>query len=120
MNDWFSQSFQDQIMSKADVIQATGDAIVSFHEIACLTPRYHFTFSCVVLVFFLMLHKNVLSPDFLQICGSWCLHSYSWCIACYSVLCLLIVLGLVFVQRSESAFSSIQLDVLETNADISV
>jgi len=48
------KSFQDQIMSKADVIQATGDAIVSFHEIACLTPRGRY--SIKVYPTFLQLH----------------------------------------------------------------
>jgi len=33
------QAFHDQIMSKADIIQATGDAIVTFAEVPCLTPR---------------------------------------------------------------------------------
>ena len=53
--DYFTfQAFQDQIMSQADVIQATGDAIVSFHEIACLTPRGRY--SIKVYPTFLQLH----------------------------------------------------------------
>eukprot|EP00794_Sanderia_malayensis_P000295 gene295-921_t len=48
------KEFQVQIMSQADVIQATGDAIVSFHEIACLTPRGRY--SIKVYPTFLQLH----------------------------------------------------------------
>jgi len=33
------KQFHDQIMAKAEIIQATGDAIVTFEEVACLTPR---------------------------------------------------------------------------------
>jgi structure-specific recognition protein 1 len=33
------QSFVDKVMAKADIIQATGDAIVTFSELHCLTPR---------------------------------------------------------------------------------
>ncbi|XP_065057793.1 FACT complex subunit SSRP1-like isoform X1 [Rhopilema esculentum] len=48
------KNFQEQVMSKADVIQATGDAIVSFEEIACLTPRGRY--SIKVYPTFLQLH----------------------------------------------------------------
>ncbi|XP_071946371.1 FACT complex subunit SSRP1-like isoform X2 [Antedon mediterranea] len=33
------QQFHDNVIAKADVIQATGDAIVKLEQIACLTPR---------------------------------------------------------------------------------
>lgn len=33
------KSFVDNVMAKADIIQATGDAIVTFTELHCLTPR---------------------------------------------------------------------------------
>lgn len=33
------KELHDKILAKADVIQATGDAIVTFAEIHCLTPR---------------------------------------------------------------------------------
>ena len=33
------QSFVENVMAKADIIQATGDAIVTFSELHCLTPR---------------------------------------------------------------------------------
>ena len=33
------KAFHEQVVSKADVIQATGDAIITFDEVACLTPR---------------------------------------------------------------------------------
>lgn len=32
--------FHEKVLAKADVIQATGDAIVTFTEIPSLTPRY--------------------------------------------------------------------------------
>ena len=70
----FLQSFQDQIMSQADVIQATGDAIVSFHEIACLTPRYHIFYH----------HKFVVPISFLAFIAIVHLlyihtHIHAWC-----------------------------------------
>ena len=34
------EAFQRQVMQKASVISATGDAIAIFREIQCLTPRY--------------------------------------------------------------------------------
>lgn len=34
------QAFHDNVMSKASIIQATGDAIATFKEVQCLTPRY--------------------------------------------------------------------------------
>ncbi|XP_054155018.1 FACT complex subunit Ssrp1-like [Oppia nitens] len=34
-----AQSFMEQILSMANIIQATGDAVVTFKEIQCLTPR---------------------------------------------------------------------------------
>ena len=34
------QNFHEQVMQKADIIQATGDAIVTIPDVACLTPRY--------------------------------------------------------------------------------
>ena len=33
------QAFAQNVLSKADVIQATGDAICIFRELQCLTPR---------------------------------------------------------------------------------
>ena len=33
------KELRDKILAKADVIQAIGDAIVTFSEIHCLTPR---------------------------------------------------------------------------------
>lgn len=33
------QEFHRNVMAKAEVIQVTGDAITSFSEIQCLTPR---------------------------------------------------------------------------------
>lgn len=38
-NDDPVQNFVDSVMAKADIIQATGDAIVTFSELHCLTPR---------------------------------------------------------------------------------
>lgn len=34
------KELHDKILARADVIQAIGDAIVSFSEIHCLTPRF--------------------------------------------------------------------------------
>lgn len=34
------EAFQQQVMQKASVISATGDAIAIFREVQCLTPRY--------------------------------------------------------------------------------
>lgn len=36
------ENFKDQVMGKASIISATGDAIAIFREIQCLTPRYSF------------------------------------------------------------------------------
>lgn len=33
------KELHEKILAKADVIQAIGDAIVTFEEIVCLTPR---------------------------------------------------------------------------------
>ena len=33
------EAFQKQVMPKASVISATGDAIAIFREVQCLTPR---------------------------------------------------------------------------------
>ena len=33
------QEFYKNVIAKADVIQATGDAVVTFTEVQCLTPR---------------------------------------------------------------------------------
>ncbi|GAB6029829.1 hypothetical protein CHUAL_005538 [Chamberlinius hualienensis] len=33
------QAFHDNVMQKANIIQATGDAIATFKEVQCLTPR---------------------------------------------------------------------------------
>lgn len=35
----FLQAFAQSVLSKADVIQATGDAVCIFKELQCLTPR---------------------------------------------------------------------------------
>lgn len=35
-----AEAFQKQVMPKASVISATGDAIAIFREVQCLTPRY--------------------------------------------------------------------------------
>lgn len=48
------KEFHEQIISKADIIQATGDAIVTFAEVACLTPRGRY--SIRVYPTFLQLH----------------------------------------------------------------
>ena len=34
------KTFHDRVLAKADVMQATGDAIVTFTEIPSLTPRW--------------------------------------------------------------------------------
>lgn len=34
------ENFKDQVLGKASIISATGDAIAIFREIQCLTPRY--------------------------------------------------------------------------------
>ena len=36
----FLQNFHERVLEKADIIQATGDAIVTLPDVACLTPRY--------------------------------------------------------------------------------
>ncbi len=36
----FWQEFYKNVIAKADIIQATGDAIAVFSEVQCLTPRY--------------------------------------------------------------------------------
>jgi structure-specific recognition protein 1 len=33
------ESFREQVMGKASIISATGDAIAIFREVQCLTPR---------------------------------------------------------------------------------
>ena len=33
------QAIKDKTLDKADIIEATGDAIASFGEVHCLTPR---------------------------------------------------------------------------------
>ncbi|CAG0923330.1 unnamed protein product [Notodromas monacha] len=38
------EAFQEQVMSQASVISATGDAMASFKEIQCLTPRGRYEF----------------------------------------------------------------------------
>ena len=40
------KELHDKILAKADVIQAIGDAIVTFSEIHCLTPRLGITLLC--------------------------------------------------------------------------
>lgn len=35
------QEFYNNVMAKADIIQATGDALTTFQEVQCLTPRYY-------------------------------------------------------------------------------
>ncbi|XP_019850912.1 PREDICTED: FACT complex subunit SSRP1-like [Amphimedon queenslandica] len=37
------QSFHDKVQAKADILQATGNAIASFTEMHCLTPRGRYT-----------------------------------------------------------------------------
>jgi len=34
------ESFREQVMGKASIISAVGDAIAIFREVACLTPRW--------------------------------------------------------------------------------
>ena len=42
------EAFQQQVMQKASVISATGDAIAIFREVQCLTPRLvKFKFQCM-------------------------------------------------------------------------
>merc|ERR1712048_981608 len=48
------KEFHEKITAKADLIQATGDAIVTFEEVACLTPRGRY--SIRVYPTFLQLH----------------------------------------------------------------
>ncbi|MBZ3873751.1 FACT complex subunit SSRP1 [Sciurus carolinensis] len=36
------QAFAQSVLSKADIIQATGDAICIFWELQCLTPHSHY------------------------------------------------------------------------------
>jgi structure-specific recognition protein 1 len=38
------EAFQEQVVSQASVIAATGDAMASFKEIQCLTPRGRYEF----------------------------------------------------------------------------
>lgn len=33
------QAIKDKVLAKADIMEATGDAIASFGEVHCLTPR---------------------------------------------------------------------------------
>lgn len=46
--------FHEQVLQKADIIQATGDAIVTLPDVACLTPRGRY--SMKVFPSFLQLH----------------------------------------------------------------
>jgi len=48
------KSFHEQVLAKADIIQATGDAIITFEEVVCLTPRGKY--SIRVYPSFLQLH----------------------------------------------------------------
>ncbi|XP_014674263.1 PREDICTED: FACT complex subunit SSRP1-like [Priapulus caudatus] len=48
------KTFYDSIMAKASVIQATGDAIVTFKEVQCLTPRGRYDIK--IFATFLQLH----------------------------------------------------------------
>lgn len=48
------KSFHEQVLAKADIIQATGDAIITFEEVVCLTPRGKY--SIRVYPTFLQLH----------------------------------------------------------------
>ncbi|TRZ00765.1 hypothetical protein DNTS_004480 [Danionella cerebrum] len=57
------EAFAQNILSKADVIQATGDAVCIFKELQCLTPRGRLTFDykipyTTVLRLFLLPHKD--------------------------------------------------------------
>jgi hypothetical protein len=36
---FYFQEFYNQVVDKADIIQATGDAIANLSEVQCLTPR---------------------------------------------------------------------------------
>lgn len=57
------KELHDKILARADVIQATGDAIVTFSEIHCLTPRYSkhtYMFIC--------LHFNASSAMYVHTC----------------------------------------------------
>jgi len=49
-----AKEFHEALTAKADLIQATGDAIVTFEEVACLTPRGRY--SIRVYPTFLQLH----------------------------------------------------------------
>lgn len=48
------KNFHEQVLEKADIIQATGDAIVTLPDVACLTPRGRY--SMKVFPSFLQLH----------------------------------------------------------------
>ncbi|XP_031557344.1 FACT complex subunit SSRP1-like isoform X2 [Actinia tenebrosa] len=48
------KTFHDHVISKADIIQITGDAIVTIPDVACLTPRGRYTMK--VFPTFLQLH----------------------------------------------------------------
>lgn len=48
------KNFHEQVLEKADIIQATGDAIVTIPDVACLTPRGRY--SMKVFPSFLQLH----------------------------------------------------------------
>ena len=46
------QAFADNVRSKADVIQATGDAVCVFKELQCLTPRGRYVGIVIVIITF--------------------------------------------------------------------
>lgn len=98
------QAFAQNVLSKADVIQATGDAICIFRELQCLTPRGRYdiriyptflhlhgkTFDykipyTTVLRLFLLPHKDQRQMFFVvsRNHGGWIL---SWCLPNRSVL----------------------------------
>lgn len=54
------KAFAQNVLSKADVIQATGDAVCIFRELQCLTPRGRYV------------QKRAVNPDwglFTSFCG---------------------------------------------------
>jgi structure-specific recognition protein 1 len=67
------KELHQKILAKADVIQATGDAIVTFSEIHCLTPRYALLYlsTCVIVPFVLYRGRYSIKvyPSFLQLHG---------------------------------------------------
>lgn len=52
----YVQTFNEKVLDKATIIQATGDAIAEFTEVSCLTPRYRVI---VITISFLLLWDHI-------------------------------------------------------------